>query len=213
MYEEMPQKDYMGTISWSRSSCSEPRTMFGSEIKTTSPVTVRIDRAHVVKLSERDYNVLSDNRPYIEVELTPVQWAEFLTSGNVCGGVPCTVHSVEGKQMSKVEPTDIAEIYNVAVRERFDEFEKGIKRFEQRIAAALVKGKAMTKTELKEMLSDLSVFRTNTVANVNYVRDRFVEDMGSVVAKARAEVNAYAERTLINTGVQCLMNEATDELP
>ena len=61
--------------------------------------------------------------------------------------------------------------------------------------------------------SDLSTFRTNTVANASYVKDRFVEDMGKVVAKARADVNAYAERALINTGVQCLMNEVTNKLP
>lgn len=212
-YEEMPQKDYMGTISWSRSQCSDPLAMFGSEIKTTSPITIRIDRAHVVKLSECDYKVSADNRPYIEVELTPVQWAEFLTSGNVYGGVPCTVRRVEGKQMPKVEPTDIAEIYDVAVKERFDEFDAGMRRFEKTIEAALGEGKALTKTQLKELLHDMDCFRTNTVANVGYVKDRFVEDMGKVVAKARAEVNAYAERALISTGVKCLMNESTLNLP
>lgn len=45
--EKSNQKDYMGMISWNRLSCGAPQAMFGSEIKTDSPVCIRISRAYV----------------------------------------------------------------------------------------------------------------------------------------------------------------------
>ena len=212
-WDEKPQKDYMGCISWSRIMCGAPQAMFGSEIKTSNPIHIRIDAAKIVKHGACDETILPANRPYIDIEMTPVQWAEFLTSGACGEGVPCTVMRIGGKSTSKVEEHSIAEAYDIAVKERFDEFDAGMRRFEKIIETALGEGKALTKTQLKEMLHDMDCFRHNAVANVRYTQTRFKEDMAKVVCKARAEVNAYAERVLVNTGVKCLMNDTTLNLP
>lgn len=203
-YEQMPEKDYMGTISWSRVQCGGSQTMFGSEIKTNTPIRISITSASVTR-RESDFYVSPSSKHYVDVELTPVQWAEFLTSGNVYGGVPCTIKEVNGKQTSPVEPFGVAEVYEVATEEKFNEFQEGAKRIEQRLQSALDSGKPMRKTEIQEILHELKCFRQNSVANVKYVKDRFKEEMSGVVAKAKAEINAYAERKLIETGVQCLI--------
>lgn len=203
-YKQMPEKDYMGTISWSRVQCGGAQTMFGSEIKTNTPIRISITSASVTR-RESDFYVSPGSKHYVDVELTPVQWAEFLTSGNVYGGVPCTIKEVNGKQTSSVEPFGVAEVYEVATEEKFNEFQEGAKRIEQRLQSALDSGKPMRKTEIQEILHELECFRQNSVANVKYVKDRFKEEMSGVVAKAKAEINAYAERKLIETGVQCLI--------
>lgn len=203
-YEQMPEKDYMGTISWSRVQCGGAQTMFGSEIKTNTPIRISVTSASVTR-RESDFYVSPGSKHYVDVELTPVQWAEFLTSGNVYGGVPCTIKEVNGKQTSPVEPFGVVEVYEVATEEKFNEFQEGAKRIEQRLQSALDSGKPMRKTEIQEILHELKCFRQNSVANVKYVKDRFKEEMSGVVAKAKAEINAYAERKLIETGVQCLI--------
>jgi hypothetical protein len=42
MSDNTYEKDYMGVITWGRLQCGAPQPMFGSEIKTDSPVYIRI---------------------------------------------------------------------------------------------------------------------------------------------------------------------------
>lgn len=208
-YEELPQKDYMGTISWSRPYFGAPQPMFGSAIKTSHPVCIRIDKAHVIRHGDAaDTSILPDNRPYIEVEMTPLQWAEFLTSGGQSEGVPCTITRVDGKSMSKPESELVAQSYLEATNEHFDEFSDGIKRFEKKLSDAIESGKPLSKTKMQELLQDMKWFRQNSVANLDFLRTRFMEEMGNIVVKAKTEVNAYAESRLRDLGVKCLMGNA-----
>ena len=47
MQDKDYEKDYMGVITWGRLQCGAPQPMFGSEIKTDSPVYIRICHAVV----------------------------------------------------------------------------------------------------------------------------------------------------------------------
>lgn len=208
-FEELPQKDYMGTISWSRPYFGAPQPMFGSAIKTSHSVCIRIDRAHVIRHGDAaDTSILPDNRPYIEVEMTPLQWAEFLTCGGQSEGVPCTITRVGGKSMSRPEEESVADSYLEATNEHFDEFSDGIKRFEKQLSDAIDSGKPMSKTQMKELLQNMKWFRQNSVANLEFLRTRFMEEMGKIVVKAKTEVNAYAESRLRDLGIKCLMGDS-----
>lgn len=70
-YEQLPEKDYMGTIGWSKMQCGGPQNMFGSEIKTNTPIRISITSAHVTR-RESDFYVSPGDKHYVEVELTPV---------------------------------------------------------------------------------------------------------------------------------------------
>ena len=212
-FEELPRKDYMGTISWSRPYFGAPQPMFGSAIKTSHPVRIRIDRANVICHGgdASDTSILPDNHPFIEIEMTPLQWAEFLTCGGQAEGVPCTITKVDGHHMSRPEEENVANNYFKATNERFDEFSEGMKHFEKELADAIESGKAMSKTQMKEMLHNMQCFRHNSVANVNYLRERFMEEMGNIVVKAKSEVNSYAEMHLRDLGVKCLMDQSFDK--
>ncbi len=209
-FDELPRKDYMGTISWSRPYFGAPQPMFGSAIKTSHPVCIRIDRANVICHGgdASDTSILPDNHPYIELEMTPLQWAEFLTCGGQAEGVPCTITKVDGKIMSRPEEDTTADKYLQSTNEHFDEFSNGIKRFEKALSDAIASGKPMSKTQMKEMLDNMKCFRTNSVANLNFLRTRFMEEMGNIVVKAKAEVNSYAEMHLHELGVKCLMDQS-----
>lgn len=212
-FEELPRKDYMGTISWCRPYFGAPQPMFGSAIKTSHPVCIRIDRANVICHGGDVSNtsILPDNHPFIELEMTPLQWAEFLTSGGQAEGVPCTITKVDGQHMSRPEEENIANTYFKATNERCDEFSEGMKRFEKELADAIGSGKGMPKTQMKEMLQNMQRFRIKSVANINYLRERFMEEIGGIVVKAKSEVNAYAEMHLHDLGVKCLMDKSFDK--
>ena len=215
MADKEYQKDYMGTITWGRMQCGAPIPLFGSEIKSDSPVYLRICNAVVC---DHGYGTPTDRfvhgkRPAIvEVWMSPIQWAEFLTSGQVGDGIPCTIARLNGKSMPPVEMPDIATEYGEHIAEKFKHFSEGVKRFEDEIEKTLESGKPMGKTQMKELLHAMKCFRENTPANIEYAHKRFREDMAKIVANAKSEVNSYAELRLGDYGVKCLMNDDSTEI-
>lgn len=209
------QKDYMGMISWNRLSCGAPQAMFGSEIKTDTPVCLRISRAYVDHELDSTHiggRICAEFKPMLEIEMTPIQWAEFLTAGNVDGGVPCTITRIDGKPTEKVEMRNIAEDYNVQTELTFDQFKTNLSDLEKYVQDILQSGKPMGKAQMSELIRQMQLVRSNTVENVKYVKHCFKEDMATMVVKAKAEVNAYAELRLQNLGVKCLMDENNGEV-
>ena len=211
MADEKERKDYMGLISWNRVQCGAPIPMFGSEIKTDSPVHIRICKAYISDYSSpTNFHISGEHPSHIELEMTPVQWAEFLTAGSVGDGVPCTITRIDGKHTSPVQMRNVAAEYNAHVKEKFDNFQEGIKDLEKTVQAVLDSGKPMNRTQLKDLLNSLQVVRSRTVGDIEYAYDRFKEDMANVVVKSKAEINGYAELRLKGLGVKCLMNDEDD---
>jgi len=188
--DKVYERNYMGIMSWSRTSCNPAKTMFGTEVKTNNPVSLTISTAEEERsLSSNSYY---GKKKIIEVEMTPIQWAEFLTSGNT-SGVPVTLVKVNNEFMDKVENNDVIDQFSSETKVAFDAFEESLSELKSTIGKKLDQGKTLTKTELKEMMRSIDIYRKNCRSNVNFVKDCFTEEMTSIVVKARAEISAYCE--------------------
>ena len=201
MSEETKSKDYMGMISWHRTSCGSPQNLFGTEVKTDHPITVRISHAEETRDLCKDW--FFPRKEIIEVDLSPIQWAELLTGGNT-SGVPCTIRRINGEIMSKPDATEIKEHYNKEINEHFDAFDDAFKKVADVLKTQIDSNKPMTKKSLESLLREVEALRTGTVANVNFVKDSFKEDMERIVTKGKAEFNAYVENRLIEIGTDAI---------
>lgn len=199
MFENTKTEDYMGMVSWVKSLNGTARPLFGTEIKTANPITLRISHAEECReLSRYWYH---PTKEIVEIEMSPVQWAEFLTSGNT-SGVPCTIRHIDCKRMSEPKDTKIMEAYNKEIEEHFDDFDNSFKQIGEIVKSAIDTNKPIGKKALKELLNTIDTLRHNTVANVNFVKDSFKEDMDKVVTKAKAEFNAYVENRIHEIGIE-----------
>ena len=189
--EKTRNEDYMGMISWSKSYNASPRNLFGTEIKTDNPITLRISKAEETRdLSRNWYHSLGQ---IVEIEMSPIQWAEFLTSGNT-SGVPCTIRYIGGQRMSDPKETVMFNDYNEEVEEHFDEF----KEIENVVKNAIDSKKPMGLKDLNSLLCKIH----NAISNVDFVKDSFKEDMNNIVGKAKAEFNAYVENRIHEIGIE-----------
>ena len=194
--EKTRNEDYMGMISWSKSYNASPRNLFGTEIKTDNPITLRINKAEETRnLSRNWYHSLGR---IVEIEMSPVQWAEFLTSGNT-SGIPCTIRYIGGQKMSEPKGTEIFNDYNEEVEEHFDKF----KEIEDVVKSAIDSKKPMGLKDLNSLLTKIH----NAMVNVDFVKDSFKEDMNAIVGKAKAEFNAYVENRIHEIGIEELKKE------
>ena len=189
--EKTRNEDYMGMISWSKSYNASPRNLFGTEIKTDNPITLRISKAEETRdLSRNWYHSLGQ---IVEIEMSPIQWAEFLTSGNT-SGTPCTIRYIGGQRMSDPKETEMFNDYNKEVEEHFDEF----KEIENVVKNAIDSKKPMGLKDLNSLLCKIH----NAISNVDFVKDSFKEDMNNIVGKAKAEFNAYVENRIHEIGIE-----------
>lgn len=196
MFEKTRNEDYMGMVSWSRLS-GGARPMFGTEIKTANPI--RLEICHAEECRDLSRNWYFPRKQIVEIELSPIQWAEFLTSGNT-SGVPCTIKQINNERMSEPKDTEIFNDYNEEVEENFDKF----KEIEDIVKGAIDSKKPMGMKDLSSLLNKIH----NAMANVDFVKDSFKEDMNKIVAKAKAEFNAYAENRIHEIGIESLKSDA-----
>ena len=195
--EKTKTEDYMGMVSWARSCNASSRNLFGTEIKTNNPITLRINKAEEIRdLSRNWYHSLEQ---IVEIEMSPVQWAEFLTSGNT-SGVPCTIRYIGGQKMSDPKETEIFNDYNEEVEEHFDKF----KEIEDVVKSAIDSKKPMGLKDLNSLLCKIQ----NAISNVDFVKDSFKEDMNEIVGKAKAEFNAYVENRVHEIGIETIKKDS-----
>ena len=195
--EKTRNEDYMGMISWSKSYNASPRNLFGTEIKTDNPITLRIRKAEETRdLSRNCYHSLGQ---IVEIEMSPIQWAEFLTSGNT-SGTPCTIRYIGGQRMSDPKETEIFNDYSEEVEEHFDEFKK----IENVVKSAIDSKKPMGLKDLNFLLCKIH----NAISNVDFIKDSFKEDMNNIVGKAKAEFNAYVENRVHEIGIESIKKDS-----
>lgn len=203
MFENEKKEDYMGMVSWHR-NMGTPKTLFGTEIQS-NPITLTIKRA--TECRELSRNWYHSDKQLVEIEMSPIQWAEFLTNGNT-DGVPCTIVRVEGKQMSEPKVSEIAKQYNQEVEESFDRFDNSFKEIADIIKSTLNENKSMGKRQMEEILHMIDNARHKVVADAKYVKSSFKEDMEEMVTKAKAEFNAYVENRIYEIGVDTIKKDA-----
>ena len=195
MFEKTREEDYMGMISWSKMS-GGARPMFGTEIKTSNPI--RLEICHAEECRDLSKNWYFPRKQIVEIELSPIQWAEFLTSGNT-NGVPCTIKYIDGERMSEPKDTETFNDYNEEVEKDFDKF----KEIEDIVKGAIDSKKPMGMKDLSSLLNKIH----NAIANVDFVKDSFKEDMNNIVGKAKAEFNAYVEDHIYEVGIESLKSD------
>lgn len=214
MSEEI-KKDYMAQISWSKSYCSGAIPMYGSEIATNTPITIRISEGSMSR--EHGTTFYHGNAvPIIEVSLTPVQWAEFLTCGNT-EGIPCTLTSLHGKHMSRVEPINLSNQFSEDLHKTLSITEKDTDSIIEMVQAAIDSNKPMSKKKMQDLLDQLKWNKQKHASNLKFIKEVFDEDVAVTVAKAKAEIAGYAETMLGGTNIKCVLNlvamdEKNDEI-
>lgn len=200
MFENEKQEDYMGMISWSRLSCGSTRPHFGTEVKISHPIRLEISTAKESRDLSRNW-YFADKR-IIEVEMSPIQWAEFLTSGNTTG-VPCTLKWLIGKGfMSEPKETTIKEDYNKEVDESFDNIGESFDKVAKTLKDQIDTNKPMGKKALEELLREVDTLKNLATGNIKFVKESFKEDMSKIVTQAKAEFNAYVENRVHEIGIE-----------
>ena len=194
-----------GMIQINRVSCGGGRRLFGSALTDhMSLIRLRIYTNAERRHSHGDDKFWPANaRPTVEIEMSPAQYAELLTTMNVGLGVPCTVLHVNGKD---VEAPPKVEHETEKVRAGFKQtLTDSVQALvDQRAALATSLDGKVSKKLLADVLRSFDHAIMEIRANAPFYLERFEEATNKVVQTAKAEVDAFVTGVVAATGLKQL---------
>ncbi len=191
-----------GLVGLSRRSGGHDR-LFGSELNSGQTISLHISQAEEHwHLSEKRY--YAKNIPMIEVEMTPSQFAELITTMNIGQGVPCTIRYADGAQVPNFVDADtlhdkIKEDLSKDTREVNDLVKKLQSDLEEVLAST-----GLSKAKKDVLTSTMNRIRQQVTSNMPFVLDQYHEAVDKVTASAKAEVEAYITHAVTSLGLKSL---------
>jgi len=202
MQKNKERHESFGLLSISRSTHSSHKLhLFGSSIAHGSTICLTISKA------ERSRDLCNNwYFPYediIEIEMSPTQFSDAITSFNMGPGTPVTIRRVQGKRTEEPPCTD--------VREEFEgEFKDTIRKAHRTSLEALknveniLTQKTVKKSDLKKVKDLLLHIEHNIGSNLDFVYQRFNEQVGRSITEAKNEIEAFVENKIRTTGIESL---------
>lgn len=121
----------IGTINISRISGGSSNRFVGSTVPSYTAIRIQIRQAEKYS-DEFNKERFYSKSNIVEVEMTPNQWAELITTLNYGTGTPCTITRVGNEEIPQTYETEsVFEYYNDKLKDRFSdvqsEFEESFK--------------------------------------------------------------------------------------
>jgi len=201
--EQKPNHPSHGLMSFRRVS-GTTRRLFGSKVGHSHTIAMKVTEANVSHdpLSHADH--YCGGKTLIEVELSESQFAELLTTMNVGEGVPVTVRRTE--VLGRVE--DIP--YSCPRAEMESDLHKSLKSIADRVKtlqkeADELLAKPSLKAEERRRLAFLMMKVVQDMeSNLPYVSECFYKAVDKTVVAAKAELDVWVGRAMVQSGGRCI---------
>lgn len=194
--------DSYGMVSFSRMHSSHDKQMFGSKIGHNTIIKLEIHEA-----AQSDCfgtKRVSAESKIIDVQLSPNQFSELLTTMNIGNGVPCTINWRKDK--GKIEPTEQENPRKVSERYLEHTMQKVADRMDavDSLAKKIESAQSAKKSDRKELLSLLRMLRQDLEKDMPFVEKTFQEVMDKTVSEAKADVDTFVTHAVNELGIEAL---------
>lgn len=180
------------------SRCSGGAYLYGSDFQHQHYIRVRISGSVLKRSLSNEWYF--DRKEMIEVALSEAQWATFVSSLSVGGGVPCTLQHLNGQPVPQLKPpTKTTEKFSADIKAVMKATQDDLKK----IAESLTDGN-IGKTKAKELQKALQLIAVRLTGSTGFVADQFDEHMEHTVERAKVEVNAYIVGMVQKAGLDAL---------
>lgn len=193
-----------GVIGLCASTWNPSQHMFGSHVKHSNIITLRIKTAE--RTSNGDYEFIHGKKDLIEVMLTGTQLGDLLTSMNRGDGVPCTIRRTETDwdiPLIENEETPISESRK-SMDEHITKVMEKADRMIKETQALLKDKKSANKGELTKISDQLAMVRQEIYSNLPFVAKCFDEKIEKTISHAKGEVDAFVSNTIRSAGLEAI---------
>lgn len=202
-----------GMVSVSRVN-GNPGPLFGSTLDNHyTSFRIRISQGRRGKSVGNESHYIADRSPFVEIQLSAVQFTELITNMNSGDGIPCTITNLGGE---KIESPPIQDLERNQIKDGFKERVKNI--FSklgtlQKSTEELLEKKTLSKSDRAVLVNQIQNIRMEVEANLPFVMELFDESTEKSINAARMEVDAFVTNHLVNLGREHLTLHLIEEVP
>jgi hypothetical protein len=199
----------MVTVGFSRQTYGgiEGVSLFGSSVKNHQVISLRITQADLTRNLSSDW-IHGDLKPIIEVLLTPLQFAELLTTLNVGSGVPATLIQHNGESFDIPEFPSHAEQFRDEIKDDLETVVSKMQEAEKAIIDLIDDPRPVGKVARKNLRDMIASYRNFIKGHIPFVISQFAKQMNRTVVEAKADVDAFVQDTIVKTGIAELKKHA-----
>ena len=137
----------------------------------------------------------------IEIHLSPLQWAEVISSISLGGGTPCTIHRIQGKMIEEPPKEEALAHRNARqYKEELDDLAKFSKRAEKLVGDILAKGGKMKAAD-RDALGEIFKKLTRTVTDSGpFLVQQTEQALSRMVEEAKATITDHAVHLRVGAG-------------
>lgn len=190
-----------GCVCLSRVTSSQGMSLFGSSIKHSNVIRLRVNRASLRRNYHEDRH--SSEGSIVEVDFSPAQFAEMITSAGIGEGVPCTIRRLNNESIPEPRFDSKREQFANEFKGHTDEVAL---KFNGLIAemAEMAEKSTVGKKERQEFLKKLRMLKQDVECNTPFIAEQFNEQMDKTVHEAKVEVEAFVSDLVIRTGLEAI---------
>jgi hypothetical protein len=176
--------------------------LYDSDFQHNAFITVTISRSELHR--GLSYDRHHGKEELIEVAMSEVQWASFVSSMNVGSGVPCTIQHIARERVPQLpNPGSRDKQFGEEMRRTVSE---SIKALNELSASVDALGLSQKKADALKM--KIHVATSHLSNNAEFVASQFDEHMEGTVERAKAEVHGYVSGVVSRAGISSLSSQA-----
>ena len=196
-----------------RTYCSGQKNLFGSSIKHSDTITLKISPAYMARSLHYD-RYYAENTSYIEIEMSQSQFAQAITSLNMGTGVPVTLTRLNGEYIEPCPFVDKREQFNNEFREDMQRVSKELDEVTAEVEKLVEEKRTFSKADREKILKALRDVKHQIGSNYPYMYSMFNEQMDKTVSEAKAEIESHLQGRMEDVAVKAMaQKQQTDMLP
>ena len=212
MNDEKIKHPSFANIYIGRSFCSGRKNLFGSSIKHSETITMKISPAYMARDLNYD-RYYAENIPYIEIEMSQSQFAQAITSLNMGAGVPVTLTRLNGEFIEPCPFIDKREQFSNEFRKDMQKVSKELDEVTAEVEKLVEEKRTFSKADRDKILKALRGAKHQISSNYPYMFSMFNEQMDKTVTEAKAEIEGHLQARMEDVAARALMNGQQMEIP
>ncbi len=190
-----------GLLSFSRTSSNKTKHLFGSSIPHNNTIVLRVHRAVLERSLSNDWHF--PRQELIEVEMSPSQFAEAITTMNMGSGIPVTIRHVNMEDQGEC-PFDNKRLqFEREFKKTMDELRDELSRLVDESRDILNnKKKPISVADREFILKQIEHLERKISSSVPFIQQQFNEQMDKTVVETKGEIDAFWLHRVSTLGIQ-----------
>lgn len=213
MSQEFKRHPSFANLYIGRSYCSGKQTLFGSSIKHSDVITLKISPASLGRNLHNDH-VYAESTPYIEINMSQAQFAQAITSLNQGEGTPVTLIRLNGQNIEQCPFEDKRMQFDDEFSQNMKDLVNELKKMSEEAEELLENKKTLSKADREKIMSAFHKIQMEIGSNMPFMFSQFNRQMEKTVTEAKAEVEGHIQSRLTDMALKGLQLEnASEHMP